>query len=81
MDSSKLFISYFNSLVKRLNYCRFYYGDERKADGTAIYRVDGEAHAKLYWELAEEKTHGPWMQTFVKGMGYTKFDTIYTPLA
>ncbi|KAK9384490.1 hypothetical protein V1515DRAFT_541865, partial [Lipomyces mesembrius] len=56
---------------------KFYYGDEPKADGTAIYRVDGEAHAKLYWELAEEKTHGPWMQTFVKGVGYTKFDSQY----
>ncbi|KFZ02891.1 hypothetical protein V502_11420 [Pseudogymnoascus sp. VKM F-4520 (FW-2644)] len=56
---------------------KFYYGDERKADGTAIYRVDGEAHANLYWKLAEEKTHGPWMQTFVKGVGYTKFDSQY----
>ncbi|KFY26662.1 hypothetical protein V493_03955 [Pseudogymnoascus sp. VKM F-4281 (FW-2241)] len=54
---------------------KFYYGDERKADGTAIYRVNGEAHAELYWKLAEEKTHGPWMQTFVKGVGYTKFDS------
>ena len=79
MDSSKLSISYFNPLVKRLNYCRFYYGDERKVDGTAIYRVDGEAHAKLYWELAEAKTQGPWMQTFVKGVGYKKFDSLYTP--
>ncbi|KAL5349908.1 hypothetical protein ACLOAV_004942 [Pseudogymnoascus australis] len=46
---------------------KFYYGDERKADGTPIYRVNGDAHAELYWKLAEEKTHGPWMQTFVKG--------------
>ena len=53
---------------------KFYYGDERKADGTAIYRVNGEAYAKLYWDLAEEKTHGPWMQTFVNGAGYTMFD-------
>ncbi|OBT70426.1 hypothetical protein VE03_00236 [Pseudogymnoascus sp. 23342-1-I1] len=44
---------------------KFYYGDERKADGTAIYRVNGDAHAELYWKLAEDKTHGPWMQTFV----------------
>ncbi|KAF2098720.1 NAD(P)-binding protein [Rhizodiscina lignyota] len=56
---------------------KFYYGDERRADGTAKYRVDGEAHAELYWKLAEEKTHGPWMQTFVKGVGYTKFDSQY----
>jgi hypothetical protein len=77
VDSSKLNISQFKSLVRRLNYCRFYYGDERKADGTAKYRVDGEAHAKLYWELAEDKTQGPWMQTFVKGAGYTNFDSQY----
>ena len=64
-------------MKKTKTICRFYYGDERKADGSAIYRVDGEAHAKLYWELAEEKTHGPWMQTFVKGVGYTKFDSQY----
>lgn len=42
-------------------------------DGTAKYRVDGEAHAKLYWELAEDKEQGPWMQTFVKDVGYKKF--------
>ncbi|KAI0159664.1 NAD(P)-binding protein, partial [Xylariaceae sp. FL1272] len=53
---------------------KFYYADERKADGTAIYKVDGEAHADMYWKLAEERTHCPWLQTFVKGVGYTKFD-------
>lgn len=56
---------------------RFYYADQRKADGTAIYRVDGEAHARLYWKLAEEQTHGPWMQTFVKDEGYVKFESQY----
>ncbi|KIW09944.1 hypothetical protein PV08_11720 [Exophiala spinifera] len=52
----------------------FYYGDERKADGSPIYKVSGEAHAKHYWELAEDKSQGPWLQTFVNGVGYTKFD-------
>jgi hypothetical protein len=56
---------------------RFYYGDERKADGTPIYRVNGDAHAELYLKLAEEKGQGEWMQTFVKGVGYTKFDSHY----
>ncbi|KFY07590.1 hypothetical protein V492_07005 [Pseudogymnoascus sp. VKM F-4246] len=56
---------------------KFYYGDERKADGSAKYRVDGEAHGELYWKLGEEKTQGPWLQTFVKGVGYTKFDSQY----
>ncbi|EXJ92922.1 hypothetical protein A1O3_01478 [Capronia epimyces CBS 606.96] len=54
---------------------KWYYGDERKADGTAIYRVNGDEHAKLYWKLAEDKTQGPWLQTFVKGVGYTDFDS------
>jgi hypothetical protein len=56
---------------------RFYYGDERKADGSAAYgAIDGDAHAKLYLELAEGKTQGPWQQTFVKGVGYTKFPVV-----
>lgn len=53
---------------------KFYYGDERKADRTAIYRVNGELHEELYWDLAEEKTHGLWMQTFVNGAGYIMFN-------
>ncbi|KAE9375391.1 putative short-chain dehydrogenase [Stipitochalara longipes BDJ] len=53
---------------------KFYYGDERKADGSAVYRdIDGEAHGKFYLELAEGKEQGPWQQTFVKGVGYKKF--------
>lgn len=56
---------------------KFYYGDERKADGTAKYRVDGDAHAELYLKLSEDKTQGPWHQTFVKDVGYTKFDSQY----
>ncbi|KIM96714.1 hypothetical protein OIDMADRAFT_44315 [Oidiodendron maius Zn] len=55
----------------------FYYADERKADGTAIFKVDGEEHGKLFWELAEAKTQGPWLQTFVKGVGYQNFDNLY----
>lgn len=53
---------------------RFYYGDQRKADGAAVYSaIDGDAHAKLYLELAEGKTQGPWQQTFVSGTGYKDF--------
>ncbi|PTB75297.1 NAD(P)-binding protein [Trichoderma longibrachiatum ATCC 18648] len=52
---------------------KFYYVDERKADGSAAFKIDGEAHAKLFWELAEAKTQGPWLQTFVKGVGYKDF--------
>ncbi|EWY85786.1 hypothetical protein FOYG_12892 [Fusarium oxysporum NRRL 32931] len=60
---------------------KFYYADERKPDGAPKYRVDGNAHADLYWELSQGKEQGHWMQTFVKGEGYKKFDTIYTPVA
>ncbi|KAF4341223.1 short-chain dehydrogenase reductase like yusS [Fusarium beomiforme] len=60
---------------------KFYYADERKPDGAPKYRVDGDAHAYLYWELSQGKEQGPWMQTFVKGEGYKKFDTLYTPIA
>ncbi|KAL7895012.1 hypothetical protein HDV63DRAFT_406740 [Trichoderma sp. SZMC 28014] len=52
---------------------RFYYVDERKADGSAAFKIDGEAHAKLFCELSEAKTQGPWLQTFVKGVGYKDF--------
>ena len=53
---------------------KFYYGDERKADGSPAYSaIDGEAHGKLYVELAEGKEQGPWLQTFVKGLGYKSF--------
>jgi len=52
---------------------KFYYGDERKANGAPAIGIDGEAHAKLYVELAEGKSQGPWQQTFVKGEGYKQF--------
>ncbi|KAI5459149.1 hypothetical protein BGZ63DRAFT_415800 [Mariannaea sp. PMI_226] len=53
---------------------KFYYADERKADGSPVYSaIDGPAHAQFYTELAETKSQGPWQQTFVKGVGYKKF--------
>ncbi|KAM0425864.1 hypothetical protein ACHAPT_008802 [Fusarium lateritium] len=53
---------------------KFYYADERKADGSsASSGVDGPAHAEFYTGLAEGSSQGPWQQTFVKGLGYTKF--------
>jgi hypothetical protein len=46
------------------------YTDERKADGSATYiDIDGEAHGRLYMQLAEGPLHGQWRQTFVKGVG------------
>ncbi|KAI8315990.1 Glucose 1-dehydrogenase [Colletotrichum sp. SAR11_59] len=52
---------------------KFYYVDERKADGSAAFKIDGEVHSKLFLELVEAKTQGPWLQTFVKGIGYKDF--------
>jgi hypothetical protein len=63
-------------LVERLTVCRFYYVDERKADGSAKFKVDGDAHGKLLWELAEAKKQGPALHTFVKDVGYKKFESL-----
>ncbi|KEZ43940.1 putative Short-chain dehydrogenase [Scedosporium apiospermum] len=53
---------------------KFYYADERKADGTPAYsKISGEAHGNFYAELAEHKSQGPWQQTFVKDVGYKHF--------
>ncbi|KAH6623699.1 hypothetical protein F5144DRAFT_519059, partial [Chaetomium tenue] len=53
---------------------KFYYADERKADGEPAYMdIDGAAHAEQYVALAEERSQGPWHYTFVKGVGYKKF--------
>ncbi|KAJ5666623.1 hypothetical protein N7462_011032 [Penicillium macrosclerotiorum] len=53
---------------------KFYYADQRKADGTPMYNeIDGEAHAEFYFQLAEGKSQEPWQQTFVKGLGYKRF--------
>ncbi|KAL6923973.1 hypothetical protein ACHAPO_006593 [Fusarium lateritium] len=59
---------------------KFYYVDERKPEGGPIYRVNGDAHGEMYWNLSQDKEQGEWLQTFVKGVGYKKFDTIYTPV-
>jgi hypothetical protein len=59
--------------VYLLTVTRFYYADERKADGSAAFAIDGEAHAKIFTQLAEGTAQGPWEQTFVKGVGYKNF--------
>ena len=40
----------------------------------AYDKLDAEAHANYYVQLAEEKDQGPWNSTFVKEKGYVKFD-------
>ena len=53
---------------------RFYYADERKADGSPAYAaISGQAHGEFYTQLAEGKTQIPWLATFVAGTGYVDF--------
>ncbi|KAH8593675.1 hypothetical protein B0O99DRAFT_574935 [Bisporella sp. PMI_857] len=63
---------------------KFYYTDERKANGDAIaYDISGDAAAEFYHELVQKKEQGPWLATFVKGIGYVDFHemkTEFTPL-
>ncbi|RAO73012.1 uncharacterized protein BHQ10_009024 [Talaromyces amestolkiae] len=52
----------------------FYYVDERTSGGQPVgNKVDGAAHADLYFELASDENQREWKQTFVKGKGYVKF--------
>jgi hypothetical protein len=53
--------------------CRFYYADERQADGDATIPVNGPAAGDMYYELSEKKEQGPWLYTFVNGKGYVEF--------
>ena len=75
ISAYRLFFFFFSFFqASTLIESRFYYGDQRKADGGPVYsEIDGDAHAKLYLELAEEKAQGPWQQTFVSGVGYKDF--------
>ncbi|KAL2689133.1 hypothetical protein Neosp_003185 [[Neocosmospora] mangrovei] len=54
---------------------KFYYADQRNEDGSPVFAaIDGKAHGEFYTELAESKTQGPWLASFVKGKGYVKFE-------
>lgn len=53
---------------------KFYYADERQESGAPVASlINGEAHGKLYLELAEGKKQEVWLQTFIKGVGYKYF--------
>jgi len=53
---------------------RFYYVDERKADGKPVYSaVDGPAHAEFFGSLIDGTGSAPALATFVKGKGYVSF--------
>jgi hypothetical protein len=53
--------------------CRFYYAEERQADGGPTIPVNGHAAGDMYVELAEKPEQEPWDFTFMAGKGYTKF--------
>ncbi|CAG8974797.1 hypothetical protein HYALB_00000410 [Hymenoscyphus albidus] len=45
---------------------RFYYADERKADGDPVgTQINGENHAQFFWKLASAAEQGPCLATFV----------------
>lgn len=53
---------------------RFFYADQRQADGGAAYMaLDGEAHAEFFSQLVTHEGDIPWQATFVKGKGYVQF--------
>ncbi|EPQ55708.1 NAD P-binding protein [Gloeophyllum trabeum ATCC 11539] len=53
---------------------KFYYADERTADGAPVASaIDGDAHADFYYELSQSPKQQPWLATFVKGKGYVDF--------
>lgn len=59
----------------RTDECRFYYADERNADGSpAFSKIDGPAHGEFYSQLAKGEGDVPWLATFVKGQGYKDFE-------
>jgi hypothetical protein len=55
--------------------CRFYYADQREADGVPMWHgIDAEAHGEEYVKLAKDPEQEPWLYTFVRGEGYKKFE-------
>jgi len=61
--------------LKPVEGARFYYADERFADGQVKgTALDGGAHGEFYFDLAEGNAgEVPWQATFVKDKGYVKF--------
>jgi hypothetical protein len=61
--------------LQLLTFIRFFYGDERTAEGGPVgNKISGDGHADFYLKLAtEENADIPWDATFVKDKGYVKF--------
>jgi hypothetical protein len=54
---------------------RFYYVDERTADGDGMFKgVTGDAPADYFLHLTTVEPEAPVLQTFVAGRGYVEFE-------
>ncbi|PVI07515.1 NAD(P)-binding protein [Periconia macrospinosa] len=72
-SASSYFIGMADNQYAKLGY-RFFYADERNEDGSMKgMKLDGDAHAEFYAQLASGQGEIPWHATFVKGKGYVKF--------
>ncbi len=57
-----------------LYFSSFYYVDERESNGRPMYNgVNGDAHADVFLQLAQDPKQGPWQYTFSKDNGYALF--------
>ncbi|TVY27500.1 putative oxidoreductase [Lachnellula hyalina] len=52
---------------------KFYYADERQANGGPTIPVSGSAAGKAHVYLAEKQEQGPWDYTFMEDKGYVEF--------
>jgi len=52
---------------------KFYYADERQANGGPTIPVSGPAAGKAYVYLAEKQEQGPWDYTFMEDRAYVEF--------
>jgi hypothetical protein len=53
---------------------RFYYADQRESDGRPVAESrDGDAHAEMYFALAQEEKQSKWLVTFTKAKGREPF--------
>ena len=62
-------------VVADLDFCRFFYADERNGDGSIKgMAIDGPAHGEFFAQLVTHEGKVPWDATFVKGKGFVKFE-------
>jgi hypothetical protein len=54
---------------------RFYYVDERTPEGKGMRFISGPGHAEFFLQLAEQEGQGDPLATFVRGKGYTGFES------